>query len=79
MNDRNVDGRPGPHHEHQRQLARLRRSSGWLGLLILIAVLVFYQLHRSEPALFQAADVRHEHPVGGQHPSHAGRYVVDHP
>lgn len=51
-----MQGRPGLHIEHLRQLVRLRRASGWLGIAAVITVLAFYQLHRKEPALFEAAD-----------------------
>lgn len=56
MEQNSMQGRPGLHVEHLRQLVRLRKDSGWLGIAAVIALIAFYQLHRSEPALFEAAD-----------------------
>lgn len=56
MADHTPELRPGLHFHHLRQIVRLRRASSWLGILSVVAVLVFFQLHRHDPALFQAAD-----------------------
>lgn len=56
MVDHTPELRPGLHFQHLRQIVRLRRASSWLGILCVVAVLVFFQLHRHDPALFQAAD-----------------------
>ena len=56
MDQSSIQGRPGLHFEHLRQIVRLRRASGWLGIAAVMAALAFYQLHRKDPALFEAAD-----------------------
>ncbi len=73
MEQNSMQGRPGLHVEHLRQLVRLRKDSGWLGIAAVIALIAFYQLHRSEPALFEAAHTYAAHHAAG--PAH-GRAVA---
>lgn len=61
----NIHERPGLHVEHLRQLVRLRKASGWLGIAAVMGALVLYQLHRKEPALFEAADTYAAHRAAG--------------
>jgi putative copper export protein len=71
MDNKSIHERPGLHIGHLRQLVRLRKASGWLGILAVVATLVFYQLHRRDPALFEASRpfAMHGHPGSGSvHP-----------
>lgn len=61
MNERIQEGRPGLHFEHLRRLVQLRKASGWLGIVALVAALAFYQLHRKDPALFESSGERMAH------------------
>jgi hypothetical protein len=55
MDNDSIHERPGLRIEHLRQLVRLRRASGWLGILALTALLILRGMDRMDPDLFRAA------------------------
>ena len=55
MNNNSIEVRPGLDVEHLRQLVRLRRASGWLGILAFVGLLALRGMDRMDPDLFKAA------------------------
>ena len=55
MNNNSIHERPGLHVEHLRQLVRLRRASGWLGILAFTSLLALRGMDRLAPDLFRSA------------------------
>lgn len=55
MNNGGIHERPGLHIEHLRQLVRLRRASGWSGILAFAGLLAWHCMDRMDPDLFRAA------------------------
>lgn len=76
MNSAHV--RPGLHVEHLRQLVRLRRASGWLGILVLAGLLALRGMDRMDPDLFRAA-VRERDVSAARHAGPSKAVQVMHP
>ncbi len=73
-----IDGRPGLHVEHLRNLVRLRQASGWLGILAFTGLLALRGMDRMDPDLFRAA-MREHRISAAHHVDHSKAVQVMHP
>ena len=59
MESHSISEHPGLRIEHLRQLVRLRRASGWLGILAFTGLLALRGMDHMDPDLFRAALPEH--------------------